>query len=118
MMSSTTTTKWAKITKNLCINVIAGYSSGKFKCPVFGTTHIIDRETVMNGRASYRKFDYRGYTYYIRRMYHCTHEGWYFCLGLIQSSIMKPIMLISDDLTHTIHYDTSGKMVEQKWMKM
>jgi len=117
----TTKTTWSKTIVNLGYNIVAGLEENKFFCPVFGTVHQLPEPTNdIQGQRNLRRFYYRGYTYYIKEIWHSKNNKYYNMFGLyVQPKhendlpALCPIMMISCNIDHTIYFDTNGKVLKE-----
>ena len=121
---ATTKTTWSETINNLGFNVVAGIRAECFFCPVFGTTHRLpEPSNKISGQRNLRIFNYRGYIYYIKEVYNTERADYYYAFGLYVSPkqegdlpALHPVMFVSKDMSHSIHFDTMGKVMRQQGM--
>lgn len=108
---------WSETIRRLGLNIASCISDGVFTCPVFGTPHQIPYATRNISDRPLRIIPYGGYEYYLKDVYDTTRKTTCFVFGLLtrdskgRASILKPIMLISKDISDYTLYDTMGKQV-------
>lgn len=109
-------TSWTRTTRRLALNVVNGFKSRRFICPIFKTEHVIPNTPVIagnNGKGIYFIL-YRGNVYFFELFYMVEEKGYFFRFGLVEEgkdfTNFRKVAEISEDATIRYNYNPDGSL--------
>lgn len=107
---------WAKTARLICYSIAVGLDKHKFTCPIFGSIHAIPAASSLGAHPSMIRVPYRGFEYYVRKVYDYVEKEEYTLIGLIlpkdDLDEYRPIIMFTKNFGKCRYFSFDGLVTE------